>query len=139
MKPTLSVIVRLLFSLLIFLMLSINGKSQTPGTIIRDGNGAIPAAAFSSVLDPNQDGFTSVTAGGFTTNDIGAAYSEIPYKPVPSLFPEPIGDLRRGPDGRFSDISFGSDGSGFYMYYDAVNSRILIRLRISTIMKGYFH
>ena len=136
MKSMLSVIARLFASLLIFLLLSVNGKSQTPGTIIRDGNGAIPAAAYSSVLDPNQDGFTSVSAGGFTTNDIGAAYSEIPYKAIPSLFPEPIGDLRRGPDGRFSDISFGSDGSGFYMYYDAVNSRILMRLRISSIMKG---
>ena len=136
MKPNLSAIARLLFSMLTILFLSIDGKSQTPGTIIRDGNGAIPAAAYSSVLDPNQDGFTSVSATGFTTNDIGAAFSEIPYKAVPSLFPEPIGDLRRGPDGRFSDISFGSDGSGFYMYYDAVNSRVLIRLRISTIMKG---
>ena len=136
MKPNLSAIARLLFSMLIFFFLSLNGKSQTPGIIIRDGNGAIPAAAYSSVLDPNQDGFTSVTASGFTTNDIGAAFSEIPYKTVPSLFPEPIGDLRRGPDGRFSDISFAADGSGFYMYYDAVNNRMLYRLRISSIMKG---
>ena len=136
MKPTLPVIARLLSSLIIFLLLSVNVKSQTPGVIIRDGNGAIPAASFSSVLDPNQDGFTSVSADGFTSNDIGAVYSEIPYKAVPSLFPEPIGDLRRGPDGRFSDISFGSDGSGFYMYYDAANSRMLMRLRISSIMKG---
>ena len=136
MKPILSVIARVLSSLMIFLLLSVNGKSQTPGTIIRDGNGAIPAAAFSSVLDPNQDGFTSVANSGFTTNDIGAVYSEIPYKVIPPIFPEPIGDLRRGPDGRFSDISFASDGSGFYMYYDAVNSRVLLRLRVSSIMRG---
>ncbi|HEX4877448.1 MAG TPA: hypothetical protein VFV31_12310, partial [Chitinophagaceae bacterium] len=59
--------------------------AQTPGLIIRDGNGVIPPATRSSVLDPNQDGWSSVTTAGFIGSDIGAAYSEIPYKPIPPL------------------------------------------------------
>jgi len=117
------------------LLLSTTFYAQTPGLIVRDGTGVIPPAAKSSVLDPNQDGYTSATTAGFSGIDVGVV-SEIPYKPVPPLFPEPTADLRRGATSFFSEIVRTADGSGFYMFYDAANNRILMRLRISAIMSG---
>jgi hypothetical protein len=117
------------------LLLSTTFYAQTPGLVVRDGNGTIPPAVKSPVLDPDLNGYTSVSTSGFSGSDVGAV-SEIPYKPVPPLYPEPLADLRRGPNGKFSEIVKTADGSGFYMFYDAVNSRLLMRLRISSIMSG---
>lgn len=118
------------------LLVSTTFYAQTPGLIVRDGNGTIPPAVKSPVLDPDLNGYTSVSTSGFSGSDVGAAFSEIPYKPIPPLYPEPLADLRRGPNGKFSEIVKTADGSGFYMFYDAVNSRLLMRLRISSIMSG---
>jgi large repetitive protein len=109
--------------------------AQTPGLIVRDGTGVIPPATKSSVLDPNQDGYTSASTAGFSGTDVGIV-SEIPFKVVPALFPEPTADLRRGATGFFSEIVRTTDGSGFYIFFDAVNNRILMRLRVSAIMSG---
>jgi hypothetical protein len=49
--------------------------AQTPGIIVRPAGSPGPA-----VLDPNTNGYTSLTTSGFGTNDI--TNSEIPYKIV---------------------------------------------------------
>ncbi|MDP4272428.1 MAG: hypothetical protein Q8909_20245, partial [Bacteroidota bacterium] len=117
-----------------FLFLCISGFSQTPGLIVRDGNGNIPPQTWSSVLDPNHDGFTSKTTAGFNGSDLDAANSEIPYITIPVPFTEPTGDLRRGPDGRFSELVKDQNGNGFYTYSDGTN--FMARLRVGSIMAG---
>lgn len=120
-------------------------SAQTPGLIIRDGSGRVPPGAVSSVLDPNGNGWSSLSTTGYAVSDIGAAYSEIPYKPIPPIFPEPTGDLRRGPTGFFSEIvKADPGGTGFYLFFDVgpdntvntADDKILVRLRISGIMSG---
>ncbi len=111
--------------------------AQTPGLIIRDGAGNIPYSftpGVSKVLDPNGDGFTSVTNSGFVGGDVGAAYSEIPYRPVPIIYGEPTSDLSRGPNGGFSELVKDPNGVGMYLYYDGTN--FLFRLRVGSIMAG---
>jgi hypothetical protein len=95
-----------LLALLVFL--SIQLSAQTPGIIVRPAGSAGP-----SVLDPNANGYTSLTTAGFGTNDI--TNSEIPYKVVAPVIAEPTGDLLRGPSGNFSDIVKTVDGSGFLL------------------------
>ena len=101
--------------------------SQTTGIIVRPAGSNGPV-----VLDPNSDGYTSSSSSGFGTNDM--ANSEIPYKVVPPVIPEPTGDLYRGPSGSFSDIVRTYDGSGYYLYNDGTN--LLCRLRIGGIVSG---
>lgn len=125
--------------------LFLSSTAQTPGLIIRDGSGRVPPGAVSSVLDPNGNGWSSITTSGFNGGDIGAAYSEIAYKPIPPIFPEPTGDLRRGPTGFFSEIvKADPGGTGFYLFFDVgpdntantADDKILVRLRISGLMSG---
>lgn len=135
----------LLFTFIIGLVFTTQLSAQTPGLIIRDGSGRVPPGAVSSVLDPNGNGWSSLTTSGFIGGDIGAAYSEIPYKPIPPIFPEPTGDLRRGATGFFSEIvKADPGGTGFYLFFDVgpdntantADDKILCRLRISGIMSG---
>src|SRR4051794_2108804 len=108
--------------ILLFLLDSYTAFSQSPGRIVRP-----VVSPYSSVLDPNQNGFTSSSISGFSTNDISE--SEIPYKVVPPIITEPTGDLATGPSGGFTDIVKTVDNSGFYVYADGSNN-ILFRLRI---------
>lgn len=124
-RPSLS-IARLLV-LLITLILCTNISAQSPGLIVRPAGGKGPAT-----LNPNQDYFTSATSAGFTTNDI--TQSEILYKVIKPLFPEPTGDLATGPSGGYSDIVKTVDNSGCYIYNDGTN--LLFRLRIGGIVSG---
>jgi hypothetical protein len=102
-------------------------KAQSPGIIVRPAGGP-----YSSILDPNQNGFTSSSISGFVSNDI--AESEIAYKVVPPAVTEPTGDLATGPSGGFSDIVKTVDNSGFYVYSNGTN--IYFRLRIGGIISG---
>lgn len=113
--------------LMLFVFIPFKIKAQTPGIIVRPAGTNGPL-----VLDPNADGYTSLTTAGFGTNDI--TNSEIPYKIVPPLFPDPSGDLLRGPSGGFSDLVKGVDGSGFYLFNDGSN--LLCRIRLGSIVSG---
>ena len=113
--------------LLIFLIYSFFLNAQTPGIIVRPAGAAGPV-----ILDPNTNGYTSVSISGFGNNDI--TNSEIPYKVIAPLTAEPTGDLLRGPSGSFSDIVKTFDGSGFYLYTNGTN--LLCRLRIGGIVSG---
>jgi len=97
-----------LCALLLFSVLSF---AQTPGLIVRPigGSGITP-------LNPDGNGYTSPTTAGFITTDVGAGYSEIPYKVIPPFTLEPTADLMRGPANMFSDlVRLNSDESGFYV------------------------
>ncbi|MEI6948012.1 hypothetical protein V9K67_12515 [Paraflavisolibacter sp. H34] len=111
--------------------LTFTGRAQSPGLIIQP-----PTNTRSAVLDPNQDGYTSATTSGFSSSDVGAGNSEIPYKTVPPFVVEPTSDLLRGPNTRFTDLVRSADGteSGFYIYNDGTN--ILFRLRLGSIVSG---
>lgn len=113
--------------LAVLLLSSVSSLGQTPGLIVRP-----PGAAGPSVLNPNQDFYTSASSSGFVTNDI--AESEIPYKIIPPLMTEPTGDLATGPDGGYSDIVRCADGSGAYVFNDGSN--LIFRIRIGGLVSG---
>ena len=102
-------------------------SAQTPGIVVRPAGTAGPI-----VLDPDANGYSSISTSGFGSSDI--TNSEIPYKIVLPVLSEPTGDLLRGPSGSFSDIVRTFDGSGFYMFADATN--LFFRLRIGGIVSG---
>ncbi len=104
-------------------------SSQVPGFINRQAT----IAAGRLVLDPNNDGYTSLTTAGFGTNDV--TNSEILYKGVRPYSVEPNSDLRRGPNHGFSDFVPDSSGYGFYYYFTAAQ-QILFRFRMGAIMPG---
>jgi len=122
MKKPVYLVATLVFTLFIHFL-----KAQTPGLIVRPagGNGI-------TALNPDGNGYTTSSGGKFITNDI--TESEIPFKVVPPALIEPIGDIRTGGTGSFTDIVPGPDASGFYMYKDATN--IYFRLRIGNIVNG---
>lgn len=120
------------FTLLIAALLSFtNFKafSQVPGFINRQAT----IAAGRLVLDPNSDGYTSLTTAGFGNDDV--VNSEIPYKGVRPYSIEPNSDLRRGPNHGYSDFVPDTSGFGFYYYFTAAN-QILFRFRMGAIMPG---
>jgi hypothetical protein len=88
---------RNVFTLLILFACYFHSYSQTPGIIVRPAGTGGPA-----ILDPNANGYTSISTSGFGASDI--TNSEIPYKTVAPVIAEPTGDLLRGPSGRYSDI-----------------------------------
>ncbi|HYG04526.1 MAG TPA: Ig-like domain-containing protein, partial [Chryseosolibacter sp.] len=103
--------------------------AQTPGLIFKK--------ASTSVLDPNSDGYTSVSSSGFVTDD--HTESEIPYRPlvVPSV--EPVADPGPGPDCGFTDIVDSGDEDPVFSYVDA-SGNFLFRFRIGRSAdnsKGY--
>lgn len=85
-----------------------------------------------SILDPDLNGYTSITSSGFGTDDV--VNSEIPYKIVKSYAIEPYGDLRRGPDHNYSDFVPDSAYNGFYYYFNG--TQMLYRFRLGSIMPG---
>ncbi len=103
--------------------------SQAPGYINRPAT----IAAGRLVLDPNSDGYTSLTTTGFGTNDV--TNSEIAFKGIKAYSIEPYGDLRRGPNHAYSDFVPDSSGNGVYHYF-SVAQNVLFRMRMGAIMPG---
>ena len=122
-------ILRTLCGCLPFIVFSAACSAQSPGQIVR------PAVSpYSAILDPDQNGYTSLSTSGFVTSDIGTGNSEINYLVVPPIITEPTGDLATGPSGGFTDIVKTVDNSGFYVYSNGTN--IYFRLRIGGIISG---
>jgi hypothetical protein len=114
-------------------ILSLFVAAQTPGLIVRP-----TTAPYSTVLDPNGDGFTSPTNAGFITTDVGVGFSEIPYKIIPPFKVEPTSDLMRGPSDLFSDlVRLNADESGFYVFSTGgATPNLLFRMRAGNIISG---
>lgn len=119
--------VSLLFTFLFFTNF-LNAQVK-PGFINRQAT----SIAGRAVLDPNGDGYTSLTTSGFgLPTDV--ATSEVPYKIVNSYSIEPFGDLRRGPDHNYSDFVPDGGQDGFYSFFDGTN--FMFRFRLGSIMPG---
>ncbi len=103
--------------------------SQVSGFINRPAT----VAAGRLVLDPNADGYTSLTTTGFGTNDVTNA--EIAFKGIKAYSIEPFGDLRRGPNHAFSDFVPDSSGNGVYHHF-SVAGNVLFRMRMGAVMPG---
>ncbi|MCP2043933.1 T9SS type A sorting domain-containing protein [Pontibacter sp. HSC-36F09] len=121
-------------SLLVAILLVVTIASafaQTPGMIVQSArNGG------EVILDPNGDDYISTTATGFSgTNDIGEGISEIPYRALPTLASEPLGDVKNGTAGSHTDFA---SPSPLQVYF--VGRNLMFRLRvggISSAARGY--
>ncbi|WP_299701774.1 T9SS type A sorting domain-containing protein [uncultured Pontibacter sp.] len=106
-------------------------QTVTPGLIVQPATNSGEL-----ILDPNGDNYISVTASGFTgTADTGGGISEVPYRPIPTLATEPLGDVKNGTAGGHTDFA---PPSPFQVYYTGTN--LMFRLRvggISTSRRGY--
>lgn len=106
-----------------------NTSAQIPGFIIQKAtNGG------EKVLDPNADGYVSKTTSGFVSNDVGATYSEIPYRLFPQVSTEPHSDLKTGGSTNFTDLM----KDPWYAYFDGTN--FMFRVRVgnnSSASKGF--
>jgi hypothetical protein len=121
---------RLLLTMFVALIAVSATYAQTPGVIYQQAS-----SSGRLVLDPNGDGYISTTTTGFPgTNDVGAA-SEIPYRTLPGLVPEPIGDVRNSVSGGHTDLA---PPSPVQVYFDGQN--VLFRFRLggtSSAIRGY--
>ncbi|PZV76029.1 thrombospondin type 3 repeat-containing protein, partial [Algoriphagus aquaeductus] len=111
--------------------------AQTPGLIYKPSSTALGK----SVLDPNGDGFTSLTSAGFTIKDYGE-FSELPMIPVPNFMQEPYGDPSTGGTGGHTDVVSVDGGNSVFVLKKTVNGidYFVIRFRLggaSTARKGY--
>ncbi len=127
MKNT-SIYLLLIISAFIFFP-GLSVKAQRPGFINRQAT----IAAGRLVLDPNNDGYTSVNNSGFINNDVNE--SEIAYKGIKAYSIEPYSDLRRGPNHSYSDFVPDSAGNGVYHYFSLAQN-VLFRMRMGSIMPG---
>lgn len=120
-----------LYAAVICLLLSYSYQSfaQLPGFINRQATNAAGRA----VLDPNSDGYTSLTTAGFGNNDV--TQSEISFQAIRAYSIEPYSDLRRGPNHSYSDFVPDSSGNGVYHHFSAAQN-IIFRMRMGRIMPG---
>ena len=105
--------------------------AQTPGFIYKAAIGG-----GERVLDPNGDNYVSTTRSGFSgTNDTGSSVSEIPYRALPVLENEVVGDLNTGSTGGHTDLV---PPFPIQAFFDGTN--VMLRFRLggtSTSSKGY--
>lgn len=127
------------YILIVLLIATSIGFSQTKGLIYKPAGDALGK----SVLDPNGDGYTSLTTAGFSATDYGSA-SELNMVPLPIIGAEPTGDLTTGGSGGATDIvSVGENSNqSCYILYKTVGGidYLIIRFRLggaSTAAKGY--
>ena len=102
-----------------------NILAQTRGMIVN------PATSNGqAILDPDKDGYVSVSGSGFINND--QAESEIPY--VAIVFPntEPTSDVRNGANCGFTDFVDSGTEDACQQYVDSANNW-LFRLRMANL------
>lgn len=110
--------------------------AQTPGQIFESAAGTKPSGQL--VLDPNGDGFVSQTSSGFTMLANDVPQFEIPYRSLPVLQDEPVGDVRTGASGGHTELIDGYADNGVFMYADDFGLYFRMRLAgTSTASKGY--
>ena len=125
-------------TLVLLLLCTYTVLAQTPGLIYKPAGNALGK----SILDPNGDGFTSLTTAGFSGTDYGSN-SELRMIPLPVLGGEPVGDLTSGGAGGFTDIaSFASNQQSCYILKKNVGGTdyLIIRFRQggnATSSKGF--
>ncbi|WP_461488271.1 T9SS type A sorting domain-containing protein [Pontibacter sp. HJ8] len=124
-------LLRCFLAMLVFLIALSASFAQTPGLIFQ------PATSGGErILDPNDDGYISATANGFSgTDDIGPGQSEIPYRAIPTLNSEPLGDSKNGTSGGHTDLA---SPAPLQAFFDGQNLLFRFRLGgISSSQRGY--
>jgi len=116
-------------AILYLLLTNSHAYAQIPGFINRQAT----SVGGRAVLDPNGDGYTSVTTSGFGNNDV--VNSELLYTAIKAYPIEPFGDLARGANHNFSDFVPDTAGSGVY-YRFSVAQQIVFRMRMGGIVPG---
>ena len=123
---------KVLFALIFTFTISIELYGQTTGFIFEPASG--------SVMDPNGDGYTSLTPFGFSGDGDDSDEFEIAMYPLPSIGTgEALSDVRSGPDCGFTDLSIDPSGSATYTTIDA-SGNLIFRFRLSDFRpnaKGY--
>jgi hypothetical protein len=99
--------------------------AQTKGLIIEPATGI-----GKSILDPNGDGYVSLSPNGFLVND--KLESEIPFIKFIVPYPEPDSDLMSGTNCGFTDFVEGADIDPGQTYLDP-NNNWLFRLRLASV------
>jgi hypothetical protein len=115
------------FILGIFLTL-INGSSygQTPGMIVE------PATGLSAiVLDPNADGYVSLSTAGFLGND--QTNNELPWQTLIPAGSEPNSDVQNGPNCGFTDFVESTVGGIDPVFHLSNGTQWLFRFRMASI------
>lgn len=128
---------RLLFTAALLWLNFVHIQAQTSGLIYKPASGVLGQ----KVLDPNGDGFTSITYAGFSSNDYGSE-SELKMVGLPVLNNEPLSDVTTGPSGGHTDISNNGSAQSVYVLVKNVDGvdYLIVRFRIgsaSTAPKGY--
>jgi len=133
---------KIVLKVIFLFFISVSLYSQTPGIIYKPANSVLGK----SILDPNGDGFVSLTSAGFSGTDYGAN-SELRMIPLPVIVGEPVNDPVTGGGGGHTDIvSFqiasANSRESAYILFKTINGvdYVIIRMRIgkaSTSPKGY--
>lgn len=131
------------------LLLHLFGRSQTPGQIFSTATGSGAAA----ILDPNGDGYASVSPSGYNASVLANTYdessnSEIPYVALFHTAVEPTADLQTGANCGATEIidnPVNIKKSGFYYYHNPDNStspngdeKLLFRMRLAKKASGNY-
>src|SRR5690606_14830820 len=116
----------LLSLFLFFLFYGIEIQAQTKGLIIK------PASTTGrTVLDPNNDGYVSLTDEGFENND--EAESELPFTRMVLPMAEPTSDVRTGPNCGFTDFVDAPSvysSAYFYLHNNGADTNLVFRFRL---------
>jgi hypothetical protein len=108
--------------IILFILCFSELSAQTPGLIYEPATGSGKV-----ILDPNGDGYVSLSPNGFTTDD--QLQSELPYTALVFPMIEPNSDLGPGPDCGFTDFVDQGDQDPVQSYLDASNNW-LFRMRM---------
>ncbi|MCL9769722.1 T9SS type A sorting domain-containing protein [Flavobacterium sp. HXWNR69] len=108
-------------------------SAQTPGTLYQRVQGVLGQ----QVLDPNNDGFVSVTSAGFPVGgtDYGTN-SELKMIGLPSLVDEPNSDLNNGSSGGLTDlVSSTAPNTSVFLLVKNVDGLdyLVVRFRVGSI------
>ena len=110
---------KIVTTILVVLFIQSLGFAQTSGLIID------PTGVGASPLDPNNDGYISLSPTGFVAND--QTESEIIYTPFVFVANEPVSDLGPGPNCGFTDfVDSGVEDPA--LYYLSPANNFLFRL-----------
>lgn len=122
---------RILLLLLTVLLSFTYSFSQTKGLILEPAGSVLGK----SILDPNGDGYVSLTSAGFTSNDV--AESEIPFKTLIPAGTEPDSDLENAPNCGYTDyvesVSGGLDPVMAYIRDISGTKYWIFRLRMGAV------
>ena len=93
--------------------------------------GIITKSATTTVMDPNQDGYVSLTTSGFSNDGFYPDEFELPMFAIPAFGSgEALGDNQVGPNCGTTDLTVDTDGHSVYALLDDDNN-LIFRFRVA--------